>query len=126
MAKQINNWNTAEGSLSVSLYKNPFTGSGYLGKVKRRNVALDILIGMIASKHPGVSEGLLQIAAGCRQVFLGLHKGLLRIACILTGGLQGCLCLHQGFPGIGHSFLGRVETPDAIPGIPHGLSHGHR
>ncbi|MBR1403856.1 MAG: hypothetical protein IJ558_06730 [Treponema sp.] len=55
MAKQINNWNTAEGSLSVSLYKNPFTGNGYVGKVKRRNVALDTLIGMIATKNPGVS-----------------------------------------------------------------------
>ena len=98
MAKQINNWNTAEGSLSVSLYKNPFTGSGYLGKVKRRNVALDILIGMIASKHPGVSEGLLQIAAGYMQeeilelLGLGYSVNILELGTLYlapTGSIAG-------------------------------------
>jgi len=67
MEKQINNWTEAEGSMSLTLVQNPWKKGGYIGKVKRRHVALNTLIGMIAKKHPGINEGELQAAAGYMQ-----------------------------------------------------------
>ena len=65
--KQINNWNEAEGSITVTLFKNPFKKEGFYGRVKRRTIKLDTIIGMIAQKNPGISEGLMQIVAGYMQ-----------------------------------------------------------
>ena len=52
--KQINNWNEAEGSITVTLFKNPFKKEGFYGRVKRRTIKLDTIIGMIAQKILGL------------------------------------------------------------------------
>lgn len=92
--KQINNWETAEGSLGVTLHTSSLIKKGYYGKVHRNTVQLNKLIGMIAKKHPGISESVLQMAANLLQeemlelLGMGFAVSMLEL-CVVYPSIKG-------------------------------------
>ncbi|MCR5290246.1 MAG: DUF4469 domain-containing protein [Treponema sp.] len=96
---QINNWTQAEGALNVTLYQNRMGDKGgYYGRVGRRTIGLNTLIGMIAKKRPGISEGIMQVTAGYLQeeilamIAMGFTVNLLELGTLYlapNGGIGG-------------------------------------